>query len=77
MSDKNWEIKEKRDAFWNKVGAYIIKCGADKDPVLKEIYPLAKEIVDKAFEYYPSIDETGGGAEKKFDFTNKETTYGA
>ena len=76
-SNESWLQKEKREAFLNKVGAFIIKCGPDKDPVLKEVYPIAKEVVDKAFEYYPEIDKPETVEEKNFDFTSKETTYGA
>ena len=57
MSSENWQQKEKREQFLNKVGAYIVKCGAERDPDLPKVFPLAKEIVDKAWEYFPNQAE--------------------
>ena len=53
QKETDWSSKEKRQMFVDKIGAFIIKCGSEKDPVLEKIFPLAKEIVDKAWEVYP------------------------
>jgi len=57
MSQENWQQKDKRQQFLDKVGAYVIKCGAERDPELDKVFPLAKQIVDKAWEYFPSQEE--------------------
>ena len=67
-SDKNWEKKESRDMFTRICMTYIAKTGADKDPVIEKILPLAKQIVDKAFEFYPADEEE---REVNMDFPKK------
>lgn len=57
MIEKNWQMKEKRELFCKCVNCYIMKSGADKDPVIDTILPIAKKVVDKAFVNYPNEEE--------------------
>lgn len=58
----DWGSKEKRELFCKIVNCYIMKSGADKEPLVEKILPIAKDIVDKAWENYP--DKTEEGEEK-------------
>ena len=49
----DWIAKEKRELFCKTVNTWIMKCGADKDPIIESVLKIAKEVVDKAFEHYP------------------------
>ena len=55
--ETNWEQKEARDMFVRICITYIAKSGEDKDPIVEKIIPIAKQIVDKAFENYPAEPE--------------------
>lgn len=57
QKETNWEKKEARDMFTRICMTYIAKTGADKDPVIDKILPLAKQIVDEAFKLYPAEEE--------------------
>ena len=58
QKETNWEKKEARDIFTRICMTYIAKSGADKDPVIDKIMPLAQQIVDEAFRLYPATEET-------------------
>lgn len=53
----NWRNKEARELFCKTTNSYIIKCGADKDPIIEEVLKIAKKVVDTAFENYPDQEE--------------------
>jgi hypothetical protein len=53
----DWSSKEKRDLFCKAVNCYVMKSGADKDPVIDKILPIAQQIVDRAWELYPDKNE--------------------
>jgi hypothetical protein len=64
-----WQSKEARELFCKCVNSWIIKCGSERDPLIKEILPKAKEIIDFAFDNYWSEEEEGG--ESNPDFPTK------
>ena len=56
-SDKVWAQKEKRELFCKCVNSFIIKCGADKDPIMEEVIKECRKAIDSAFEYAPPEEE--------------------
>lgn len=58
---KDFRTRDARDMFVRICITFIAKSGSEKDPQIEKILPFAKQIVDKAFEFYPS-EESGGEA---------------
>ena len=51
----DWISKEKRELFCKCVNCFIMKAGADKDPIMEKVLPIAKEVVNTAFIHYPDL----------------------
>jgi hypothetical protein len=67
MKDQNWNLKEKRELFCKCVNSYIIKCGAEKDPIIEEVLKVCKKAIDYAFSYAPpEVEEQA----TEFNFPN-------
>jgi len=59
QKETDWASKERRDLFCKVVNCYVMKSGAEKDPVIEKILPIAEQIVNKAWELFPDKNEKG------------------
>ena len=65
MPKNKWGSKQARELFCKCVNSFIIKAGADKDPIIDFAITQAKKVVDSAFEYYPDNQDE---KEEKMEF---------